>query len=465
MFMKLKKVSKTNKKDFWDQGEKRPKYDYKYQFHRVDIDFVNANKNPEILAEGQSADFDNYYNLPNKPKGVEKVYRFQKITYKNLYPKIDLVFFKPDDTLKPIEYNFIVNPGGKLSDIQLKFQGAKTKLKDEKLSMNLRFGEMQENIPHSWEENGASKNTINVEFTQLGKGIFGFKSEKNVSDKVVVIDPVPTKVWSTDSPTLTNHGYGYSVYANKDNYVYTGSITQATYNVATDTYNEFEWGATDMSKVSKFDATGKILWRTFIGNFPVNQATNGFGAMKINKLDEIYVAGRSRDNYDGETTITTVGAHKEHSTGGGPNNYENGIDGFIMKLNSNGTRIWGTYFGGDNYDMINTMDLDSNENIVIAGVTSSSEGIITNDAIEKNVKAGFIARFDPSGKQIYGTYFENIIKICKVDQNDNIIVVGEQSDGLNYVNISTPNAFQNQIVGRINVYLAKLNFMYVRNFP
>ena len=132
------------------KGKEPFKHELKYQFHRLDIDFLGANKNAEIIAEGRSVDYENHYNLPNKPTGKEKIYRYEKITYKNLYAKIDLVFFKPEDTLKPIEYNFIVNPGGKISDIKFQVKGTKTKLKDGKISMDLRFGEMQENSPHSW---------------------------------------------------------------------------------------------------------------------------------------------------------------------------------------------------------------------------------------------------------------------------------------------------------------------------
>lgn len=90
-----------------------------------------------------------------------------------------MVFFKPNDTTKTIEYNFIVNPGGRISDIKMKFKGAKTKLKDGKLSMNLRFGEMQENIPHSWIEEKTSKTDIAVQFKELENGVYGFSSYKD----------------------------------------------------------------------------------------------------------------------------------------------------------------------------------------------------------------------------------------------------------------------------------------------
>ncbi|MEF9478020.1 hypothetical protein OWR28_10240 [Chryseobacterium sp. 1B4] len=115
-------------------------YIYEKLIHRIDIELINSNKKVTILPEGKSPDYENYYNLPENSKGITNVHRYQKISYKNIYPHIDLVFFKPNDTLKPIEYNFIINPGGKISDIKMKFNGAPTLIKDGKLAMNVRFG-------------------------------------------------------------------------------------------------------------------------------------------------------------------------------------------------------------------------------------------------------------------------------------------------------------------------------------
>ncbi len=233
-------VQKTLNKDYarkendLSSKKNRPKFNQNLQFHRVDIDFVGASRNPQIIAEGKSTDYDNYYNIPGKTEGVTEVHRFQKLIYKNLYPNIDLVFFKPDDTLKPVEYNFIVHPGGKISDIQLKFKGAKTKLKDGKLSMKLRFGEMQENIPHSWEEVGTAKKTIAVQFKDLGDQTFGFNSLNDTSDKIMVIDPVPTRIWGT----YNNHTIGGSIEnfiksSKNSDFVYESSQITNANNLAT----------------------------------------------------------------------------------------------------------------------------------------------------------------------------------------------------------------------------------------
>ncbi|MBP9794287.1 MAG: hypothetical protein KBC56_09865 [Flavobacterium sp.] len=79
-------------------SEEKPNYTYIRNFHRIDIDFIGSNSNVEIINSEKSLDYDNYYNVPNCPNGITNVYKFKKITYKNIYSNIDLDFFIPKDT-------------------------------------------------------------------------------------------------------------------------------------------------------------------------------------------------------------------------------------------------------------------------------------------------------------------------------------------------------------------------------
>lgn len=260
-----KTLNKRPETKEFDQSaiKKHPKFDIKSRFHRVDIDFVGANKNPQIIAEGQSVDYDSYYNLPHQAKGVENVYRFEKITYKNLYPNIDLVFFKPKDTLKPVEYNFIVNPGGKISDIQLKFQGAKTQLKNGKISMQLRFGEMQENIPHSWIEGKKKNENIDVTYDHLGNDTYDFKTSQDRFDKTVVIDPVPTRIWGS---YFGGNGEEYGwIKPDKNNDIILSGYTLSSNNIATNgSYQSTKVGGAD-AFITKISKDGQRYWGTYYG--------------------------------------------------------------------------------------------------------------------------------------------------------------------------------------------------------
>ena len=397
----LKKDSKKNKQYLFEQDKKRTEYDYKYQYHRMDIDFVGANKNPEIIAEGKSVDYDNYYNIPNRPEGIEKVHRFQKITYKNLYRNIDLVFFKPDDSLKPIEYNFIVNPGGKISDIKLKFKGAKTQIKDGKISMNLRFGEMQENIPHSWEENGNSKNTIDVEFTDLGNDIFGFKSEKNISEKVMVIDPVPTRIWGT-----LYGGSGYETIEKLEideyNDLYLGGMTMSydNYMATSGAYITTFTGTWD-GYIAKFDENGNRIWGSYLDN------TVSYGSLNALDFDRDYLYILLKAN-----------------------------DQQVLKLRKDGTYIWTHHITSDKsiYDI-----LVKNGFFYIGGAIS-----------QNNISKPYIEKFDLNGTFQKNYVIQNTIpgKFSYIsdfsdDTSLDIYAIGQtESNG-----ISTHNALQNSLGG------------------
>ncbi len=468
----IKKGSKKNKQDVFPNTKKRTEYDYNYQFHRVDIDFVGANRNPEIIAEGKSADYDNYYNIPNKPKGVEKVHRFQKITYKSLYPNIDLVFFKPEDTLKPVEYNFIVNPGGKISDIQLKFKGAKTKLKDGKLSMNLRFGEMQENIPHSWEEAGNLKNTIDVGFTDLGNDIFGFKSEKNTSDKVVIIDPVPTRIWYTDNFNIT-HQYGtkIKVISDKNNKIYTLDSRLAKYIATTGEYTQNGTGSQNYGYLACFNENGTKLWGSYLGNHHNSQdVSNQFNDFELDSENNLIVVGSARDNSAGNNNISTTGAYQENSVPSLYSSYDmSNNDAFIMKFNSFGQKLWGTYYGGNHFDQFQTVEVDSEDNLILLGRTSSPNFIVNQiqNIINSKDEGFFIAKFSKNGQPLNSFLLPinssyNGTFLTSLDKNDNLYLASSLGKTFTGNVEGTLNTHQPKIIGASNVFLVKIdkNFNY-----
>ncbi|SIS99813.1 gliding motility-associated C-terminal domain-containing protein [Kaistella chaponensis] len=396
-----KKKSKRRESDLPQKNKLKTEYDLKYEYHRVDIDFVGANKNPEIIAEGKSVDYDNYYNIPNRPKGVENVHRYEKITFQNLYSNIDLVFFQPKDTLKPIEYNFIVNPGGKISDIQLKFKGATTKLKDGKLIMNLRFGEMQENIPHSWEEAGNLKKSINVGFKDLGNGVYGFNADRDVFDKVVVIDPVPTRIWGT---LYGGNGYDTMEKLEIDEYndLYLGGMTMSydNYMATSGAYITTFTGTWD-GYIAKFDENGHRIWGSYLDN------TISYGS--LNALD-----------FDKDNLYILLKANDQQ----------------VLKLRKDGTYIWTHHIASDKliYDI-----LVKNGFFYIGGAIAQNniskpyiEKFDLNGIFQKN----YIIQNTVSGKFSYISDFSD-------DSSLDIYAIGQtESTG-----ISTQNSLQNSLGG------------------
>ncbi len=420
------------------EKEKLPDYTLEYIYHRIDIDFVNSNPKVELITEQKSKDYDNYYNIPNKPEGVLMVHQYQQITYKNIYPNIDVVFSIPEDSLKAVEYNFVVHPKGKISDIQMQFNGAKTELVDNKIRMQVRFGAMEETLPMSWTEDGKNKKEIAIGYTKIKKNVYGFASAENVSGKTVVIDPVPTRLWGT------YYGEGNSVTFGDVDCDANGNTYLVGY---TSMENSFGFYATSGAHqaaglkeydgvIAKFDSNGKRIWGTYYGG----ESYDYINSIIVDKQNDFIITGSTEST----TNISTIGSYKENSSGG------NKV--FLAKFNSLGIRTWATYFGGD-YGVVEAtdIDIDSSNNIYIVGITDSKLGISINNSFQTLLNHvqynnssydGFLTKFNSNGNLIWSTYVggENHDYINTIKVGIDHLVLGGMTYSKNY--ISTPNTFQ-----------------------
>src|SRR6185295_11720545 len=116
----------------------------KVTMERFDASFVNASKNMEIAAEEKSSSYYNYY-LGNTSKPVTQVHSYKKVCYQNIYPKIDLVFTMSGENGKQLEYEYIVHPGGNVSDIKVQYRTPEgIELKDGSVMISGRFGFVKE---------------------------------------------------------------------------------------------------------------------------------------------------------------------------------------------------------------------------------------------------------------------------------------------------------------------------------
>ena len=421
---------------------KTPDYTLEYIYHRIDIEFVGSNPKVELITEEKSKDYDNYYNVPNKPDGVLMVHQYQQITCKNIYPNIDVVFSIPKDSLKAVEYNFVVHPKGKISDIQLKFNGAKTELVDNKIRMQVRFGAMEETLPMSWTEDGKDKKEIAVGYTKIKNNVYGFASAENVSGKTVVIDPVPTRLWGTfyggekeeDTNSLEIDIIGNS---------YICGITSSMNFIATSDAHQNVFGSsfyygphlyiTD-GFIAKFDEKGNRLWSTFYGGTVDDDITD----LAVSNNGLIGFCGNSWSN----NNISTTGSFK---------NFKSGSYGemYLGVLNTDGVRLWASYYGNDNgITLAKCISVDNQNYFYLAGTTTSDEFISTPNSfkekiIDNNRFDGFLAKFDKNGNRIWGTYFggdkDDYIEDLTIDSSNNIILVGYT---ISTNGISTQNSFQ-----------------------
>ncbi|UUF14411.1 MULTISPECIES: T9SS type B sorting domain-containing protein [Flavobacterium] len=419
---------------FHDNQEKdKEEFKLEYTFHRIDIDFVNSNSKVELIPEQKSVDFDNYYNIPNKPEGIIGVYQFKQITYKNIYPNIDVVFIIPNDPKKTVEYNFVIHPHGKISDIQLKFNGAETDLVDNKIQMNVRFGKMEETLPASWIEDGGSKKEIEVGYTKIKKDVYGFSSSDNVSGKTIVIDPIPTRLWGTfygDDENYGSNEFGGSTTDLLGNNYLVGSTSVPNSSYATSGAHQTTIGNPQSMApdgiIVKFSSSGLRLWSSYYGG----EGYDRIKAVRTDSQNNVVIVGQTNST----TKISTLGSYQSSFSG-----YD---DAFLVKFNSSGVRLWGTYYGGRDEDGAYGVDIDKNGNIFMVGYFSINH---STNIFDTPIGDGFITKFNPNGtivwNKLYGGKGTDEFRSVKVGEN--FIAVG----GLSYStdNISTPGVFQENL--------------------
>lgn len=419
--------------------KKVPDSNLEYTFHRIDIDFVNSNPNVELISEEKSTDYDNYYNILNKPEGVLMVHKFKQITYKNIYPNIDIVFSIPKDSLKPVEYNFMVHPSGKISDIQLKFNGAKTELVNNKIKMNVRFGAMEEILPASWTEGGMTKKSIHVGYKKIKNNVYGFNTSNSVNGKTVIIDPVPVRLWGTFYGNEENNGGnefgGITTDLLGNNYL-VGSTSVSNSSYATSGAHQTTIGnPTKMASdgiVVKFSPNGNKIWSTYYGG----EEYDKIKAVKTDYQNNVIIVGQTNSR----TGISTAGSYKSTFSG-----YD---DAFLVKFNPSGVRLWSTYYGGGDNDAAYNVDIDKNNNIFMVGRFSINK---SDNFFDSPLGDGFIAKFNPTGNiiwnKLYGGKKTDEFRTIKV--GDNFIIVA----GFTYStdNISTSGVFQENLFPNTNL--------------
>jgi len=82
-------------------------------------------------------------------------------------------------------------------------------------------------------------------------------------------------------------------------------------------------------------------------------------------------------------------------------------DSFLAKFSPSGQRIWSTYYGGPGVDLDYGV-FAANGNIFMIGATQSSSAIATTNAFQPTYvgnQDAFISMFDSNGFRVWGTYF------------------------------------------------------------
>ena len=482
----------------------------KYTMYRVDVELVGADKNAAIVTEGRQDYYEMYYN-EFTPESGARSNGYSKLTYKNVYPNIDWVLYSKNGQLK---YEFVIRAGGKASDIKLKFGGA-TALKITEtggLTIETPLGKINEAAPVSFDAEGKSIQTPFV----LNGNILSFNTASY--NGAMVIDPTIT--WGTYYGGTSSTDYGYATAVTPDgNHVYFCGYTSSTSNIGTSgSWQQFYTSLTEAMLV-KFNGSGTLQWGTYYGG---TGGTDVAYDIALDPSGNVYIGGRS--NTTSGTAIATSGSHQQTNgggddafvakfnasgvrqwgtyTGGTSSDYGYAVavdnagnvalggyysssnnnnvstpfaqqptifstpEGFVVKFNTNGTKLWGTFYGGENVDYVFGMDFDASGHLYFTGWTYSSVNIASSGSHQSSnanpggAPEGYLVKLDGAqGTRLWGTFYGG----TSTDYGQSV-ACGDSNmvflAGFAYSNsgIASSNAYQSSIgSGTPDLFLAKFD--------
>jgi len=490
---------RSNPKGIGEEKDNRHKIPQQTTVYRLDINWINSNTSAEVTAAKPLSSYTNYY-LEACPDGLLKVPNYEEVYYKNIYAGINLKYYAVNGHLK---YDYQVSAGASYKQIKFEYKGTQSIAvnKNGELEITTPLGTITEQKPL------VLQNGKNLEAQWLVEGnVVSFEISGINPQEAFIIDPA-VRTWGT---------YYYQSFINsgtvdsQGNFISSGT-TYASTNIATVGAYQTILGGVQDAILLKFDKNGNRLWATYYGgstgenfenvdcdinnNIFVQGLVNGnssviatagahqtiygggiqdliickfnssgariWGTYYGGENDENYGAGCNVDNNGDVYFAGTTKSNTGIATSGSHQSINMGDDAFLVKLNSNGMRLWGTYYGDTNYEIAYGLSIDNNS-CYLSGSTSSSSGIATPGSFQPsniyNDQDAFLVKFSANGVRQWGTFFGGsqmeTYSQCTTDGFGNVYLVGNTTSSSG---IASPGAFQPSISHTINSYLAKFS--------
>jgi gliding motility-associated-like protein len=342
----------------------------------VAAEFLGSNRVNEIVKEGASAAYFNYFLGNKKEKWVNDVHGFASAHLKNFYSNIDLKIFDNNEQFK---YELWCAPNADISQIAMKIKGAKGVYVDDygNLVIQTVFGPIMEKKPVAYELLNGRMKEVSCDF-EVTDNVVKFKLGNYSRFATLIIDP--TLIFATYCGSVTdNFGmtatYGYDGTAYSAGTIY-GNAYPTPDNLAYDVTSNFTVAnigspVTTDAFISRYSPDGTtMLWTTFLGGGDNTQGTETSHSLICDKQNNLYILGVTSS-----TDFPVVNGFQTAHGGGTPlqvqfngSNFGNqGTDIYVAKFSSDGHQLLGsTYVGGSLNDGVNFKVSSGSYNTVAA---------------------------------------------------------------------------------------------------
>lgn len=241
---------------------------------------------------------------------------------------------------------------------------------------------------------------------------------------------------------------------------YISGVTSSTSGISTSGSHQTVFGGgTSVSDAffAKFNSSGVVQWGTYYGG----NANDVGSGLAFDGSGNLYCSGFTSGNLGTSTVIASTGSHQLTLNGG--------YDAFLVKFDPSGSRLWGTYYGGQGDEYGFTTTVDPAGNVYLSGNTTSSgsgsAGMVSTACAYQPLYGGgstdaFLVKFTSGGSRIWGTFYGSIYTdngmCCSSDASGNIYLCGTTLANSGTV-MASSNGHQPIGPGAGDAYLAKFD--------
>jgi len=382
--------------------------------HAYRVSFADASDGVTILPDKALPGYNNYFigNDPSKWAGNCKV--FQGVTYKNLYPNIDIRYYTNEGQLK---YDIVVHPGGDYRRIRMKYEGAdRLSVKKNQLVMGTSVGAVTQLAPYSYLYNDQGRTDIRCRYVIRDGNTVSFDLPDHDPNATLIIDP--TVIFSSFSGSKVSN-WGFTATPGQDGSFYLGGIVFGSEFPFTTGALQPKYGGGDFDVgILKLNTSGtNKVYATYLGG----DAKETPHSLFCDPQGNLVVLGR------------TYSSNFPFKTAEGPGGQ---ADMFVTRINAAGNALTGSIrIGGSKNDCVNMEDqaaqdppnerasglirnygddsrsevvVDGQGNILVAASSQSADFPIVGNVFQKTLSGtqdGVVVKLDPTCNRIIWSSF------------------------------------------------------------
>jgi gliding motility-associated-like protein len=433
------------------------------------VTFLGATINAVRIPDKPLSIYKNFFIGNDKSKWASNCKVYNAVTYKNVYPNIDVRYYSTQEKLK---YDFIVHPGGNPSAIAMRYDGVSSlSVKKKELIIGTSVGDVKELEPYTYQTNISKKSNVTTKYV-VKDNVVTFDVGDYDASATLVIDPQIIFCSFTGS---SSDNWGYTATPGIDGSFFAGGTVDGNgYPATLGAYQTNARGGKWDIGIMKFSPNGSAaIYATYLGgdgnDFPHSMIADAVGNLTI--------AGKSSSSdYPVTNTIGTLG----------------GYDIVVTKLNATGQAIIGSVrIGGSEDDGVNIKEkesdsdndlgtnklrrnygddarseviLDGSNNIYVASC-SQSTNFPTFNAFQPNsagAQDGVILKFNSNlSTLLFSSYFggenEDACFVIDINPISNNVYVAGATMSANLPGDKTGVIYPNNQGGLVDGFVTELN--------